>query len=120
MAAQRGQSGPDASEGPIGEDDEDMGKLATVAPETPKQARTSAAAAQGITADLLRQLLQDQQAPIGATITKAVSELEARQGERFQGLRSFKVKQHLSRSSQIVWKQRAANDKHRRKRWMTC
>ena len=72
----------DAASVPVGDDDDaEMARAA----DSPKRPRTEGGC-NVVTVDLLRQLLGEQQAAIGNTIAKAVSDLEVRQGERLQGI----------------------------------
>ena len=82
-APQKTQIG--ASETPITDRDDGMGEECG-ALDSPKRARKSPDVGAGVTVDLLRQLLAEQQEAISLTVTQAVSELEQRQGARLQKL----------------------------------
>ena len=80
----------DASQVPIAQrDDDDMvggaGTKAAVL-DSPKRERTDPLRTNVVTVDLLRQLLTDQHLANGETVQKAVSELEDRQGKRFEAI----------------------------------
>ena len=93
MAASRTQL--DASLVPVQESDEDMLHLATAVDEgdSPKRARVDAGADGVITVDILRQLLADQQQAIGKTVQQAMTDLEARQGEKLAVMKAAIGKQ---------------------------